>query len=248
MRNNYLLSLLRTPRRAIATALATGLAVSALSGCAIQQLAGSNEPQHRLLRARRQSHGRNTPIGGATVTLYASAVNTSISSGTYVGTATVLGTTTTASGSGAFTFGTVASCATNSLVYVTISGGKHRRRCECQHASRSVLGVCGTLSSFTVVNEASTIAMAYALSSFTSIDGSGNINITAPVANSSVAATKRRKLWHGVHGIGSLHAYNNFLNLVNVPNGWHWLLRSQTARPSHRRPSSTRWQAFCRPA
>jgi len=108
MRNNYLLSLLRTPRRAIATALATGLAVSALSGCAIQQLAGSNEPATQTVgELDGKAMGGNTPIGGATVTLYASAVNTSISSGTYVGTALFSARQRLRPAPGAFTFGTV---------------------------------------------------------------------------------------------------------------------------------------------
>jgi len=215
------ISFLCTFRSTIIATLATALAASALSGCGIGTLspADSGPSSHAINNLNGKAMGGNTPIGGATVTLYATALNTSISNGTYVGTATSLGTATTTIGTGAFAFGTVTSCAANSLVYVTISGGNTGAGSNSDILLGAVLGVCGSLSSYAVVNEATTIAMAYAFSSFTSIDGSGNVNITAPANNSSMAATNVVGSGTVTAASGLSHAYANFLNLVNVPNG-----------------------------
>jgi hypothetical protein len=167
--------------------------------------------------------GGNTPIGNGVVTLYSTTATGTVSivNGVYSGTATVLGTTTTADGTGYFSFGTVNSCAANSLVYITISGGNTGGGANAQELLGSIYGVCGSLASFATVDEASTVAMAYAMSSFTTIDGSGNVNIVAPANNSSTASSNdaSSSTATATTASGLSHAYANFLNLVNVPNG-----------------------------
>jgi len=167
--------------------------------------------------------GGNTPIGGATVTLYASGTSTSISNGVYQGTATVLGTATTATGTGYFSFGSVASCATGTQVYVTVANGNTGAGVNAQELLGSMLGPCGSTAPFAVVNEASTVAMAYALSSFTNVTGTGSgmtVNVTAPSYMNSIAATNDVSSGTVSTASALSHAYSNFLNLVNVANGY----------------------------
>jgi hypothetical protein len=166
--------------------------------------------------------GGNTPLQNATVTLFASGTSTSITNGVYQGTATVLGTTTTNS-TGFFTFGSVASCTTGTQVYVTIANGNTGAGTNAQELLGSMLGPCGSVAMFAVVNEASTVAMAYALSSFTNVTGSGSgmtVNVTAPSYMNSTAATNNVSSGTVSSASALAHAYANFLNLVNVANGY----------------------------
>jgi len=166
--------------------------------------------------------GGNTPIQSAVVTLYASGTSTSITNGVYQGTATVLGTTTTGT-NGFFTFGSVASCTTGTQVYVTIANGNTGAGVNAQELLGSMLGPCGSVASFAVVNEASTVAMAYALSSFINVTGTGSgmtVNVTAPPYMNSTATTNNVSAGTVNTAAALAHAYANFLNLVNVPNGY----------------------------
>ncbi|HEY0309268.1 MAG TPA: hypothetical protein VGB94_13990 [Acidobacteriaceae bacterium] len=164
--------------------------------------------------------GGETPIGNGAVTLYATAANTSVSGGSYVGTATVLGTTTTAVGTGMFSFNPSSYvCPANAQVYVTISGGDTGGGANGNELLGAMLGPCGSLTPFVVVNEVTTVAMAYSMSSFTSLSGS-TVNITAPSANSSVAATNSVTANTVSAASGLAHAYANYTNLVNSAQGF----------------------------
>jgi len=213
MKNSLCSNLLRVA----ACSLSAGLIL--LTGCGLQP-AGSGAAQSiNMAPVSGKAMGGNAAIGNATVTLYATAANSSISNGIYVGTATPLGTTSTAPGTGYFSFGTVSSCTAGTQVYVTISNGDTGGGANAQELLGSMLGPCGSVAPYTVVNEASTIAMAYAMSSFTSIDGSGNVNITAPAANSSVATSNDVTSGTAAKASGLAHAYANFTNILNAANG-----------------------------
>jgi len=205
-------------------ALCLGAAISpllVLSGCGLQPTAGPGAPETQALaNLQGRAMGGNTPITNATVTLYSSTLSTGSivpTSGVYVGTATSLGTATT-DNNGRFSFASPSACSSPSIVYVTIASGNTGGGTNANELLGSVYGTCGTVnsSSSVNVNEASTLAMAYAFSSFTSIDGSGNVNIVAPAANSNVSSNVSSTNTATVTtASGLFHAYSNFLNLVN---------------------------------
>jgi hypothetical protein len=166
--------------------------------------------------------GGELPIIGATITMYSSAVNSSIASGAYVGTSAVLGTTTSDS-HGNFGFTGVTGCSTSQIVFITSAGGNNGAGTNANILNVAVLGFptdtsCDGLPSFTVVNEVTTVATAYAFSSFLSISGSA-VNITAPANNDSLATTNSVSGGTVTTASGLLHAYQNANNLANSTTG-----------------------------
>jgi hypothetical protein len=171
--------------------------------------------------------GGELPIAGATVTLYASSsAGVTSASGVYAGTAQVLGTTTTDS-SGTWGFSGVSSCPQNQIIYVASSGGDNGAGTNNNVLNVAVLGQCitatgGGLPAFTVVNEVTTVATAYAFSGFMTTSGTGSsavVNIAAPSNNASFATSNNVAQGTVLTASGLLHAYQNALNLANMTTG-----------------------------
>jgi hypothetical protein len=202
----------------LAGALALGLAT--LSGCGNQPLVLSTPVDGNLINGR--SMGGETPVTGASVTLYASAPNSSISNGVYVGTATVLGTTTSLS-DGSFSFNPSSyTCPPNQELYIVSTGGDAGAGANANVVEVAMIGQCGSLNGFTDVNELTTLAAAYAFSSFMTVDTSGAapvVNITAPAANASFASSNNVASGTATTASGLLHAYQNAINLVDPTHG-----------------------------
>jgi hypothetical protein len=208
----------RFTRFSLAGALALGFAT--LSGCGNQPLVLTTPLEGGLVSGK--AMGGETPVTGATVTLYATAASTSVSNGVYQGTAQVLGTVTSGS-DGGFSFNPSSyTCPPNQEVYITSYGGNAGAGSNNNVLEVAMIGQCGNLNAFTDVNELTTLAAAYAFSSFMSIDTSGAtpvVNITAPAANASFAASNDVSSGTVTTASGLLHAYQNAINLVDVSHG-----------------------------
>jgi hypothetical protein len=174
--------------------------------------------------------GGELPISGATVTMYSSALNSSIANGVYVGTATVLGTATSTTGAdGSFSFSGITGCSASQIVYIVAAGGTSgvNTGSNANILNVAVLGYpsdanCDGLPSYSVVNEVTTVATAYAFSSFLSTSGSASsavVNITAPANNASLATSNDVSSGAVTTASGLPHAYNNAINLANMATG-----------------------------
>ncbi|WP_446742235.1 beta strand repeat-containing protein [Silvibacterium acidisoli] len=145
-----------------------------------------------------------TPIPGATATLY------STGSTGYGAAATVLGTAT-ADDNGNFAI-PASVCSAGSQVYVTATDVNNPNTLLL-----AAIGSCSTLAAnnAVVVNEATTVAAAYALRPFIAIAG-GAVNIGAPaVNNSSTPACTGTGSSMTCTASGLAHAFLNALSLVN---------------------------------
>src|ERR1035437_6742662 len=145
-------------------------ATFSVSGCGDGSGASLLPITVKVVQAGGKTMGGELPIIGATVTMYSSAANTGIANGAYTGTATVLATTTSGSG-GSFSFSGVTGCSTNQIVYITAAGGNNGSGTNLNTLTVAVLGFpsdtsCGGLPAFTNVDEVTTVATAYAFSSF----------------------------------------------------------------------------------
>ena len=103
--------------------------------------------------------------------------------------------------------------------YLVATGGG-----QSQVVLMTALGSCSTISSSfssVTINEATTIASAYALSGFASVDSSGGIDIGAPATGPSCNATAG---WQSTgpstcNYIGLKNAFATVQNLVDIPSG-----------------------------
>ena len=220
------------------------------SGCSNQASTTFLTASPLLAKVGGKAMGGELPIVGATVTMYSSAVNASIANGSYVGTATVLGTPTTTGAGGIFSFTGVTGCSPSQIVYITIAGGNNGAGTNPNKLNAAVLGYptdanCDGLPAFTDVNEVTTVAAAYAFSSFLSINGSA-VNITAPANNNSLAASNNVIAGAVSTASGLLHAYSNAVNLANATTGAANTLLQPTRTRLLRPQWSTRWPTFCR--
>jgi hypothetical protein len=214
----FLSSASRFTRISLAGALALGLAT--LSGCGNQPFVATSPVTGAMISGR--AMGGETPVTGATVTLYATAASTSITNGVYQGTAQVLETVTSGS-DGGFSFNPSSYiCPANQELYITASGGNAGTGANANILEVAMIGQCGSLNGFTDVNELTSIAAAYAFSSFMSVDTSGPtpvVNITAPSANASFASSNDVSAGTVTTASGLLHAYQNAINLVDPTHG-----------------------------
>jgi hypothetical protein len=189
------------------------LAVAALiTGCGMDQ--GLHSTGATAATVSGTVFGGNTPISGATVSLYATQSNGYGGNGLLLGNATTLTTST-----GSFTFGALTACPTGQQAYLVAAGGNAgSNNTNPDILLISALGPCTNLSTSSkiTVNEASTVAAAYALSNFTTISGT-TVNISAPASNNATSAS--------CTGTGSsqtcvasglAHAFLNAANLDNV--------------------------------
>jgi hypothetical protein len=172
-------------------------------------------------------------IVGATATLWATANNGvatqqtggEIDAGYYKGQAVALATTITNS-TGVFSFTNVG-CASPDQLYVTVSGGQVNGNANNPDILlMAALGPCNgpTFNLNPYVDEATTVAAAYALAPFISITkatpSSGNpyfdVNITASATNYATATQTTGTMYHPV---GLQHAFLNAANLASVQVG-----------------------------
>jgi len=102
----------------------------------------------------------------------------------------------------------------------------------------AALGTCGSLNTSGVtvtINEVTTIASAYALSGFASMNSSGGINIGAPGVITSKATTcNATNNWassgpNTCNYLGLVNAFNTANNIVNVAQGAVWAAPSSAA-------------------
>lgn len=209
-------------RGALLCAAAVPLAL--LSGCA---LTSSGPSDSTISEVSGVVHGGQSPIQGATVTLYV----TSNSAGGYGQTATVIGTgTSTTDASGSFTISpsaTSTNCPAGQQAYITSSGGYPSGSPTLANTSvlmAAALGDCNTISSstFVTINEVTSVAAAYALSGFMTTSGSGSsltANVSAPALNRAATGSISA-------AAGLSHAFLNAASLASYATG---TANSQTA-------------------
>jgi hypothetical protein len=236
--------------RYIALALAA-VGTLAMAGCGVQP-GGSLMPSSPAASVQLgKMHGGESPVVGATVTLYESGVGTA-SGGVYTGTATVMGTatnTTDVNGNFSFALGSLTGrCVTGDLLYLVGSGGNAGAGTNADIVLMAPIGIAsdtncdlyttqstGTTTSLastsTTINEVTTVASAYAFSSFMTVSGS-TVNIMATSTNSNLlasgTATNAVTSGHVQTASGLQHAFYNALNLANMGNG-----TANTAPPSN---------------
>jgi len=143
-------------------------------------------------------HGGQQAISGATVTLYAPAT-------TGYGNAPTAIVSTSSTPNGSFTLPRPYTCPTNSgNVYIEATGGTAGSGTNTAIALVALLGPCSALSSGTTVilNEATTVAAAYALAPFATVSASGT-----GIGTSATNLT------------GLNNAYGPATNLVNTTTG-----------------------------
>ncbi|WP_158822776.1 S-layer family protein [Granulicella sp. S156] len=159
-------------------------------------------------------------INGAKVQLYAAGQLGYGSAGTAVGTAV------TTDSSGAFTLNYNCPAAPGDQMYVVATGGDSGSGANSGIALLAALGTCSSLPSSVTVNEVTTIASAYALSAFATIDtANGGIDIGAPGTVTTTATTcNAANNWassgpNTCNYTGLVNAFNAVNNLVNVSTG-----------------------------
>jgi hypothetical protein len=159
-------------------------------------------------------HGGPNPVTGATVNLY------STGTGSYGAAGTLLGTAMTQD-DGSFAFSGATACSSPKQEYVTVSGGNPGAGENDNYLLMAALGDCSTVSASSVlwVDEVTTVAAAYALSNFISIDTSGSspvVNIGAPTSNAAATGScTGTGSSMTCTGAGLVHAFENAMNLAN---------------------------------
>ena len=212
-----------------AYAITSALAVATLAGCGASNNFTSSGlgPDTAVEGIGGTVHGGPNPVIGATVTLYATATVASPSSSNAYGygqPGTVLGSTTT-DGSGNFTLtGAAASCTAGQQAYIVAAGGHTGQtiRPIPRRCLMAALGPCAGISNSTQVfiNEATTIASAYALSGFMTVNGT-TVDISAPANNNAATAacTVVANATTSCAASGLAHAFLNAATLVNSSTG-----------------------------
>jgi hypothetical protein len=159
-----------------------------LTGCATGALTGavSTAPDHAVVSISGTVHGGQSPISASRVQLWETGTT-----GYGTGAATLVASTTSSIGSGSFSFPTAnvpANCTTGPSAYITATGGDPTGLTTTSTNSGiamvAMIGSCSTTGASTqvIVNELTTVAVAYALSGFAT-DASGTITIGAPTTN-----------------------------------------------------------------
>ncbi len=121
---------------------------------------GAGAPPAVTARVVGVVHGGQSPIIGATLTLYSAGQPAS-------GTPTVLGSTTS-DGQGNFTFSgfSCSSVPDTALLYLVVAGGNAGGGVNSAIKLMAALGPCASVPNFVVVNELTTVAAVYALNAF----------------------------------------------------------------------------------
>ena len=210
-----------------AYAITSALAIATLAGCGASNNFTSSGlgPDTAVVGLGGTVHGGPNPVIGATITLYATTTVASPAAGNAYGygqPGTVLGSTTT-DGSGNFTISGAATCTAGQQAYIVSTGG-HTGANSSNTAAllMAALGPCAGISGSTQVfiNEATTIASAYAFSGFMTVTGT-TVNISAPANNNAATAacTVVSNATTACAASGLAHAFLNAANLVNSSTG-----------------------------
>ena len=159
-------------------------------------------------------------INGATVQLYAAGTS---GYGQGSGAVTTAPSTITTDSSGNFTL--LYTCPTagapGDQMYLVATGGDSGSGPNTSIALMAGLGTCSNLPSSVTVNEVTTIASAYALSAFATVNTSGGITVGAPGTGSSCNAASG---WQSTgketcNYTGLVNAFKAVNNLVNIGTG-----------------------------
>ncbi len=165
-------------------------------------------------------HGGQSPIVGATVTLYEAGVT-----GTADATAQMLGQPQTTNSLGEFSFSNVTAgglCgSTGALLYVVASGGSAGPGGSPNSAINlmAAVGACNSLPSYVVINELTTVAAVYALNGFAyqnsgASGGAGSLNGCVDCTPSSTNMTELNGSARGI-----TNAFANAALLADVTSG-----------------------------
>lgn len=201
-----------------------------LTGCGVGVLAGPSSTPGFIINGN--VHGGAYPIKGATIRLMETQSNGvwSASTNSYSGTARQL-LQTTSDDQGFFTFPDKGwTCDGGQYAYITVTGGHTLTSTNNNVIQVAAIGGCSTtlatrkeIDNVNVfLSELSTVATAYALSDFITIDntnastGQQIVNITAPANNNSVTpgCTGTGTALACQHA-GLAHAFQNAINLVD---------------------------------
>ena len=215
------------------TVVALSLSAAALSGCGSGQSAAPAELS--LGQIAGVLHGGANPISGATVTLYETQTGLTANGGNPSGYGTrglALATGTT-NASGFFSFdnaGHPYTCTSTEFAYIAAVGGNTGGGAtNNQSVLMAPLGSCTNLSSqfaqsatSVVINEASSVASAYALGNFMTVSGAAGaqtVNIGAPVTNATATGSctvNVSNVTTACTAAGLAHAFANAYNLVDA--------------------------------
>jgi len=203
---------------AAASLCALVMASVLISGCSMKSYSPNVGAQLSTGAISGKAMGGEQPIVGGLVTLYNTTTAPYGTGGSQIA-------TTTTGSDGQFSFGSILSCTSGQEVYITISGGNSGTfSTNPQILELAGLGLCGSssLPSYVNINEVVTIASAYALGNFMSIDGAGFVHISAPAANNNTGTgttTAAAGLMHAFENIPSLINYQYGTANATVPNG-----------------------------
>ncbi len=201
---------------------ATGLLALTMAGCGAGTIVTGSTASVSATGISGIAHGGAIPISNASVQLYATT------SGGYGAAANLIGTATTGQ-FGQFSITPVAgtTCPATQQAYVTVSGGNTSGNYaggnnNASYLFMAALGPCNTVSSTTniYINEVTTVAAAYSLRSFMSLNGT-IVNVGAPANNNAAAGTCTGSgATLACTAAGLPHAFANALNLANsITNG-----------------------------
>jgi hypothetical protein len=198
-------------RKSAVRALATGVATCCvlLAGCSLDSNAVPSAANDTSLGGT--VHGGETPISGAIVTLYATT------SAGYGRAAQVLATANAPTDAGgAFSFSNATyTCPAGAQAYVASVGGNSGTFAANPNIVLvSAIGPCANLSrsTFVIINELSTVAAAYALNAFTSMNGT-TVNISTSATNN--AGPANNGVGTSTSAAGLYHAFQTASNLVS---------------------------------
>jgi hypothetical protein len=197
----------------IAAAILAAVALT-LTGCAID--ATNTASSSGSANITGLIHGGPNPVANATVSLYATQSNG------YGGAALQLGTSTTSAADGSFSFNASSyTCPAGQQAYVVSSGGNTGANAANPNSLLiAAIGPCANLTAATSVwiDEASTIAAAYALSNFITISGT-TVNISSSANNNATSGScTGTGSSMTCQAAGLTHAFLNAANLVSASN------------------------------
>ncbi|HEY1742002.1 MAG TPA: chitobiase/beta-hexosaminidase C-terminal domain-containing protein [Granulicella sp.] len=159
-------------------------------------------------------------INGATVQLYAAGTS-GYGAGSSALTTVPSTVTTDANGNFSLLYTCPVAGAPGDQMYLVATGGDSGSGSNSSIALMAALGTCSKLPSSVTVNEVTTVASAYALSAFATVNASGGIVVGAPGTGSSCNAASG---WQSTgqetcNYTGLVNAFNAVNNLVNISTG-----------------------------
>jgi len=174
----------------VALSLAAVTLAAMTTGCAMVNDAVTETPGAMISGV---VHGGQSPIQGATVTMYSTTSNGYGAAGTVIGTAT-------SDANGNFTISpsvTSTTCPSGQYAYITAMAGYPTGQSSLNNTGSllaAAVGPCSGVSSSTqvVINEVTTVAFGYALGNFTTTSaatGGYKANVGAPTANNAATGT-----------------------------------------------------------